>query len=66
MIDHKLLKHELRSSGYRLDYISAETDIPYDSMIQYLNGHRPIPESRLRLLCDKAKIDISLFGLDTD
>lgn len=60
---NKKLKEALKSTGYRFDYIAEKTGIPYDSLIQYLNGHRPIPENKVRLLCLTFDLPLKKFGI---
>lgn len=60
----KKLKEQIRSKGLRFTFVSDQTGIPYDSLIQYLNEHRPFPEPKVRLICLLFGIDLKIFGLD--
>lgn len=58
------LKIELQKRGLIFKFVSAKTNISYESLKQYLNGHRPMPESKVRLVCMTFGIDLKIFGLD--
>lgn len=59
----KLLKEELDKKGYRYKHVAKETYLPYNSLIGYLNGHKPMPASKVQLVCLTFGIDPKIFGL---
>lgn len=62
----KLLKRQLKDKGLFLGFVSRKTAIPYGTLCHYLADHRPMPESKLRLVCLTFDIPLNLFGLDVE
>lgn len=58
------LKKEIEARGLYFKHVAKSTGIGYISLIHYLNETRPIPESKLRLVCQTFGIDVKKFGLD--
>ncbi len=56
-----LLKQELRKKGYFFKFVSNQTGIPYGTLSHYLSGARPMPESKVRLICLTFGISLKKF-----
>ena len=59
---HEWLKQEISDQGYKFTFVAKKTGIPYESLLQYLGGHRPIPEAKVNLLCLAFDLDLKKFA----
>lgn len=63
MEHHKKLKEILDSLGLKYTFVAEKSCIPYSTFMHYLNGHKAMPEAKLRLVCLTFGIPLKKFGL---
>lgn len=58
------LKQAIADKGLKLKYIAEKSCMPYESLLQYLNGNRPMPDQKFLLVCFVAEVDPKKFGFN--
>lgn len=60
----KIFKQQIEDLGIKYKKVEELTGIPENVVSQYANGHRPIPEAKIRLFCLSFGINPKIFGLN--